>query len=105
MANYIVLDIDVRGRRVALLDRSCGRHIARVAAELPPVGTRLQGDPVAPGHVLMHDPGCGQVYRFTLEAIDCGEDGVRDWLHSDIGPFEPSGTNPASGPRGRSHRR
>jgi hypothetical protein len=84
MAEYLVLDVDAARRRVALLDGFQGYHVARVADALPPMGTRLHGNHAVRAFILMHDPVGGQVYRFTMEATDCGQEATFRWLH--LGP-------------------
>jgi hypothetical protein len=81
MAEFLVLDSDTQQRRVALMDRFGAYHVASVADAPPAIGVCLHGRGIAKGFALMHDPACGQVYRFTILALDCGQARTLQWLH------------------------
>jgi hypothetical protein len=68
---YIVDDASSDASVVLLRDRTGRRHVARVAADAPAIGSCLYGLGPSLGFALLIGAASGQVFRVTFELTDC----------------------------------
>lgn len=89
---YTVLDT-TGDAQVALRDEMGGYHMARLHADIPPRGTRLQGTPAMPGFcLLLSMEQDGKVYRVTFELVGCSQEQLLSLIHPETtvpGYFSP----------------
>lgn len=98
MADYLVLDVNAAERTVALLDRFGAYHVAIAHAEVPAMGTFLQGGFAIAGQNTLTSEGTGQVYRLEFAEVDCGQEATFDMLHTRMSVASHAAPKPHTGP-------